>query len=492
MDNVVTNSGVQRLTPRNRWCYCLGGLRDAAYNLISMFLINYVQYTMGLSTAQFAVLTAIVVICRVWDAVNDPMMATIIENARLKGGKYRPWLLYGVLSNAVIIVLLFSLRPAGWGFVALFGLLYLLWGMTFTMNDVSFWSMLPSLTSDAKERDSLTSMLSIFTSIGAFSVAGLVPIFVGGNAVVAYRTIAIIVALFFIGTQLITFFGVKEAPIQPKKENVSLGAMFKTIKRNDQLLWSVLVILLYYIGSGLLIAFGLNFFYFEYGYAAGGGMMTMFTVAYAVGTLAAQFVYAPLAKKFSRNKLLLGSLILIALGYAMFMAFGYILPKNDIVLMALGIILFFGQAIFYMVILVQMNNTIEYNEYKYGERSESIVASLRSFMAKLSSALQQGVVTIVLMISGIYALTQQIAGVEQQVVDGLTKDEAIAAAEPIIASATPTMLLVLRIGMVVVPLACMIIAYFVAKKKNKIDEKTYDEILVALAERKAAEKETAE
>ncbi len=63
-------------------------------------------------------------------------------------GKFKPWILIGALLNAVIIVCLFTIRPSGWGFVAFYSLFYLLWGMTYTMNDISYWGVLPSLSSD--------------------------------------------------------------------------------------------------------------------------------------------------------------------------------------------------------------------------------------------------------------------------------------------------------------------------------------------------------
>ena len=102
------------------------------------------------------------VVCLLWDAINDPMMGIIIENSHLKAGKFKPWIFIGVILNSLIIICLFTVRSEGWGFVAFFGVGYLLWGMTYTMNDIAYWGMLPSLTSDPGERNWLVNN-TVFT-----------------------------------------------------------------------------------------------------------------------------------------------------------------------------------------------------------------------------------------------------------------------------------------------------------------------------------------
>ena len=105
------------LDKRTKWCYTAGATgRDAAYAMVSLYLITYIQYTMKLTVAQFAAISAIMIVCLIWDAINDPMMGIIIENSHMKMGKFRPWILMGCLLNAVVIVLLFTVRPTGWAF----------------------------------------------------------------------------------------------------------------------------------------------------------------------------------------------------------------------------------------------------------------------------------------------------------------------------------------------------------------------------------------
>ena len=136
---------------RSKWSYAIGCTgRDMCYTLVSMFLAIYIQYSGLMDEKQFGVFVIIMVLCKVWDAVNDPMMGTIISNTKTRLGKYRPWVLIGCLSNAIFLILLFTLRfegeGQGWLNVAVLGVVYLLWGMTFTMNDVSYWSLLPALS----------------------------------------------------------------------------------------------------------------------------------------------------------------------------------------------------------------------------------------------------------------------------------------------------------------------------------------------------------
>ena len=87
-----------KLDKRTKWSYCIGATgRDMAYALVSMFLLTYIQYTMKLTVAQYAVISAIMVVCLLWDAINDPMMGIIIENSHLKAGKFKPWIFIGVI-----------------------------------------------------------------------------------------------------------------------------------------------------------------------------------------------------------------------------------------------------------------------------------------------------------------------------------------------------------------------------------------------------------
>jgi len=467
------------ISSKTKWSYCAGATgRDAAYTLVSMFILTYIQYTMNLTVSQFAVISGVMVACMIWDAVNDLLMSAIIENSKFKSGKFRPFILSGAVLNSIVILLMFMIRPTGWSFVIYYSIIYLLWGMTYTVNDIAYWGLLPSLTSDQKERENLVSTMGIFVCIGQFLVAGIVPVVIAGNAVNAFRITALIVAFSFNMCQVLTYKGVTETERSENKNDVSLKAMAKILARNDQLCHIGISYILFCLGQQLLLLLAVNFFYFEFGYAGSGDLITLFTVMYGLGTLAAQFIFPLLTKKLSRTKIISICMICLLAGYLVLLLTGYVLPKNVIIIDAAGFVIFLAQGIINLAMIVMVNNTIEYDELNYGERHDSIISAIRSFASKLSGALNQGCASLILIISGIYAVSQNISKLEVDISTGLLeKEEALSLADGFIASVEPHQTLILRLGMVFIPLIVMLISFIIIKTKYKIDEKEYERIL---------------
>ncbi|MFA7075098.1 MAG: glycoside-pentoside-hexuronide (GPH):cation symporter [Candidatus Izemoplasmatales bacterium] len=408
----------EKIYKRNKWTYSVSGIgRDMMYTLVATFLMTYIQFSgLGLTEGQFSAIGIILVFGRIWDGINDPIMGSIVENTKSKFGKFKPWILIGAVLTSITVLLMFNLRPTGAGFVIFFAIIYFVWEIAWTLNDIPYWSLLPNLSRTKKKRDQIASMVVVFAAVGAFAANAIVQFFTVGNAVQGYRIISITFVLFFLICTALTLFGVKE----PKKinpnddEKVSIKQMFSSIKNNDQLLWVTLALLLYTIGSGILVALGYNFFYIELGY--NGNLVLVFVATFGVVTILIQSFYAPLAKRFTRNQLLMFSVVSIVVGYIMFLSMGYLsfIPINIITVCVFGAICFGGQAIMYMTIIINMTNTIEYNEYKTGKRNEAILFSLRPFVVKLASAIQQGIMTLVLVVFGIYILSQNVSELEAQ------------------------------------------------------------------------------
>ncbi len=407
----------KRLLRRNKWTYSLGGIgRDMIYQLVATFFITYIQFSgLNLSASQFSVIGILLVIGRIWDGVNDPIMGGIVDNTRSKFGKFKPWIMSGAILTGIAVILMFNYRPEGWGFVVFFGIIYFFWEIAFTLNDIPYWSLLPNLATDKKHRDQIAMMVVVFAAVGAFLANGVISFTTVGNAVKGYSMISITFVIFFLACTCLTVFGVKEPrKIEPEKEEkTSIKQMFGAIKNNDQLLWSALALLLYTVGSNLLVALGYNFFYMELGYD--GSMVMIFVLTFGVSTILIQSFFAQIAKKFKRRKLMNISILILVFGYLMMLLLGYsFIPINLITVCVFGALVFGGQAMFYMITIINLTNTIEYNEYKTGKRNEAVLFSLRPFVTKLASAIQQGIVTLVLVISGIYMLSQNVSQLEAQ------------------------------------------------------------------------------
>ena len=304
---------------------------------------------------------------------------------------------------------------AGWNFVVFMIVMYLLWETAFTMNDIGYWSMLASLSSKKDQRNSATMLTVVFAGIGAFIAQGGISFLYPGNVRQAFSWISIAIAAIFVAMQVVMVFFVKERPRSQMEvnEKVSLKQMWQTIRHNDQVLWMTLSMLFYNIGSSLLVAFAYNLYYLEIGY---DGNAIIFIAIFGVFNIGSQVFYPMLAQKLGRKRLQLWSIILACIGYLGIALLGWtdILPFNLITLSVFGVMVFVGQALFYMASIINMTNCVEYNEYKRGERNEAVVSTLRPFIVKFADALKYGIVTLVLTVSAVFALSQNISTLEVQ------------------------------------------------------------------------------
>ena len=294
-----------------RWFYPFSGIfRDACYALVGSFLLQYAITSGVLSSdsatfaAQYGVITIAMMVAVVWDGINDPIMGFIVEKVHFKLGKFKPWILIGALGNTLAVMLLFLVRPGGdgWAFVALMIVFYVLWDTFFTMYDIGYWAMLPSLSNDDQERASLTSKVTICAAIGGFlmtAAATLLPTMFGASsgkgAAAVYAIMAIVVSLLFLASQAAVFFFCQEKARDLKQEEASekssLVDLFKVVGKNPQVRVVVISIFLYYLASGVLTGgIGLNYYYLSVGYgsSSGGFIVTLISVFYVLSMILSQ------------------------------------------------------------------------------------------------------------------------------------------------------------------------------------------------------------
>jgi melibiose permease/lactose/raffinose/galactose permease len=501
MTDIKDSALTDRIDKRSKWSYCFGGIgRDMAYNLYSAWLFTYILLTNQISVEQQLTLSAFIIISKLWDGINDPIMGFIIERTRTKIGKFKPWILAGTFASCVVIMLMFTsstYNMHGWGYISFMCFLYFMWSMTYTMNDISYWSMLPSLTSNNEDRNSLASWANLLAGAGAGLAMVTIPMFtagkytIGGNNKVAFAVIAAIVCLFFIGFQLLTFFGVKEkhaALPDANEEKIRFSKILKIIKNNDQLRWTAIVMLIYNVAANILVGFVTIYVYMVYGYE--GSLVTLFTVVYGIMGALPMLLFPMLAKKLGRRKMIWVCIGTSLTGYLLFFLMGFITNSAGFYLLAAcGVLINFGQSLFYNILTINISNSVEYNEWKTGTRDEGIIFSLRPLMAKFGSAIQMGVLSLTYAILNITDITNAISRIENGVFQGIyteTEKPMLIAAE--LLKVNPSTVLWLRVIMVFVPFVLLLAAVLTCLKKCTIDEKKYEQILKELAERKQMQK----
>ncbi len=485
-----------RITKKNLLMFPLGTIgRDIIYNLVTSYLLAFVLFTRNLDTAQLSAITAIMVAARVFDALNDPIMGNIIERTRTKWGKFKPWLLIGILTTSLVIYAMFSTKLQGWAFVRFFGLMYFAYSITYTMHDISYWGMVPALSSDADTRNKFTSRATLFAGIGGVLAASLIPMFtagdsaIGGNAVTAYGIVALGAAILGPLFLAFTIFGVTEErnPNDEPAPPVNFKKIWSTISGNSQLVWISVIFLLQQIGNGIVLSgIGQTYIYVEFGYK--GVFFTMFQMLGMAVTAFLMIFYPAIAKKFGRNKLMTCLMVTGTAGYLFMLAAG-ILPLASG--MKFGILTFgymlanFGQYGFYLIMMISIMNTVEFNEYEHGVRDEAIIGSLRPFLTKMASALTVAIANLTYIIFGILKYTNGISQYEQAANAGQMTSEAKAdAITQLLSGVKNGQSFGLLAMMTVLPFLLMYLSYVLYQKKYILDEAEYERICTELEKRK--------
>ena len=331
-------SDEKKTLKRNLWFFPLGTVgRDMLYQLFTNYILLFVLFTHQLTSAQLMAITMIMVAARVFDALNDPIMGNIIESTRTRWGKYKPWLLIGIITTSIVVYLSFNVQLDGWAFVVFFGFMYIMYSITYTMHDISYWGMIPALGKDGRSRDQFTSRATLFAGVGSTLAGLLIPMFttgsmtLGGSSQKAYGLVALAFSLIAPLFLCFTIVGAKEdrSYMQKKAPKVSFKKIWTTIIRNDQLVWISLIFLLQQIGINLILGgLGSTYIYFAFGYE--GGLYSLFST---IGVLATAFLmvfYPTISKRVKRKTLMKYMLYMALVFYVVMVIAGLFMPQSSI------------------------------------------------------------------------------------------------------------------------------------------------------------------
>ena len=177
---------MNKVSLREKLGYGVGAIGlDLSYGMFYSYLSIYLTNALGISPAFLLIITPL---ARIWDGINDPMMGMIVDKTKTNMGKYRPWILMGALLNAVVLCLLFNNPGFAAGSIGLYvyaAVLYVFWGMTNTLADIPFWSMVPSFASEEKDRNLVSTIARAFSGLGQGIISIFTPIAVAALGGVA-------------------------------------------------------------------------------------------------------------------------------------------------------------------------------------------------------------------------------------------------------------------------------------------------------------------
>lgn len=446
--------------------YGLGAVgKDMVYALSASYIMYYYQDILGLSATFVGF---ILMIARVFDAANDPFMGVVVAKTNSRWGKFRPWLFTGTILNAFVLYALFA-APAvsGKALMIYFAVMYILWGVTYTMMDIPFWSMIPAVTSTTKDRENLSvvgrtsagvgyALINVFT-VMAVSKLG------GGIERTGFRLFALIIAILFVIFILFTCFTIREQ----KEENMqttSVKEMFKALFNNDQAIVTVVTIVL--INSALYITSNLLIYFFKYdiGGTTWKDAYTLFTsvggISQILGMMA---VYPILRSKLSNTIIFKLGLCLAIFGYAFLLAL-CLLGYSSVLtmLMVPSVMIFVANGILTVLTTVFLANTVDYGEVKTGHREESVIFSMQTFVVKAASG-----------------LAVFITGVSLDLI-GLTSKDGLG--EGISTFSSP--LLGLRLLMTILPMIGLVLALVLFTRKFILTDEKAEQIRKQLEEKK--------
>lgn len=446
------------LEKRNKVFFGLGTVgRDMFYAFEANTLLYFLTDVLSLPLWVFAAVSMVLSVLRIFDAFNDPVTGLVIDNIRSPWGKFKPAILVGGVLSTIFFLMLFGNIGSGWSFIIVFAAAYLLWDITYGINDIAYWTLLPAMTTDQKQREENGAFARICANIGMYIVmVAWQPVTSAlGNTPEAWFWCAAVIAVLYLGFLLFPLLGVKEKRAE-KQESTTIRQMWNALVKNDQLMWTTLSMALFMVGYCTTVGFAV--YYMRY--LCGNESMYIVLVAVCgVSQLASLAVYPKVAKKMNRRQLYTFATALVVAGYVIFF-----FAEISLLLIALGAVLVFvGQAFIQTLMLMFLADTVEYGQWKLGKRNESVTFSIQPLVNKIGGALSTGLVSLTLIISGIKV------------------DETVAESIDFAGK------LIVKGSMFLIPLIFIVVGYFIYLKKYKISEEFYSRILADLEQQETAE-----
>ena len=386
-----------KLSLKERLGYGLGTAGEQFPNfLVQTFLFAYFNLVVGLNAG---VIATIMLIARVWDAINDPLMGIIADHTRSRWGSYRPWAFFATIPMGIFLVLTFTnVGLTGTAKVVYCGAMYILFGMSNTASLIPLGSMANVLTDSNQERAVLGSFREFGSSIGnlagSIAVPAIVTAFInsGMGEARGYQLTAVVLSILCFVFLGITFFTTKER-IEPPKNPVSFIASLKVLKGHVPGI--CIILLFFYITTAIITRQMFNAYYGIYvlGNAGLGNSLLMvmsiapFFLLYFIPRIAAKW-----GKKF---QLVLGCVVII-IGAILFYLAGANGPMNLVASFIIG----WGQVLTFSGTWSVIPDAADYGEYKNNVHAPGAMYAIANFGLKMGMTMASTLLGWGLMASG--------------------------------------------------------------------------------------------
>ena len=347
-------------------------------------------------------------------------MGVIVAKTRTRWGRFRPWILTGTVLNALVLYALFAAPDLSQaGMMVYFSIVYILWGVTYTMMDIPYWSMIPAVTSTPADRENLSVVGRTCAGVGAALIAMFTMLLVGAlggdSERAGFKYVALIVSVVFVVTEIVCCAKMKESN-QTEMKTATVKEMFRALFSNDQAIVVVLSIVLINSALYLISNFVIYFFKYDFGGAGWKGSYTLFsTIGGAAQILGMMLLYPLLRKKLSNTGVFTLSLVLALGGYGLLLALCLAgLSGNLIALCVPGVVVFACNGMLSVLTTLFLSNSVDYGQLKTGRREESVIFSMQTFVVKAASGVAVFLTGIGLDLIGLVGDTEETGAVAAQ------------------------------------------------------------------------------
>lgn len=407
MDNQVTSQ--EKTNPKLGFFYSFGEVgSQLSWYMVNTYLMLFYTDVVGLTASAISL---IMLVARVWDAVNDPMMGVIADRTRTRWGKFRPYLMFAPPVLAIFNVLTFTVFPVtGLAKVVLCLVCYIGVGMAYTAICVTYGGLVNLIARDSQVRMNYTSARAMGSGVVQFVLSAvampMILFFSKSDTANAqgYFWTTVICSIIMLPCFWLCAWKCKEtvyveAPAAGKDKK-PVWVSLKLLCKNRMLMITVFCVFLGAIAiMGRMAMLSYYVIYVVGSYTMIAPIFTTMTVMQLVGCVLLPWATKTFGK---RNWLLILNFVQIAAFVLMFL-----IPANSTVFL-IGISAVIGITNSASNVCTGMlSDCIEYGDWKYGIREEGLTYSYMSFGVKLATAVSGSVTVLLLAASGYVAGAEQ-------------------------------------------------------------------------------------